>query len=98
MYQLGASNSHAYKLKNQNDYKALLSISKALEHYQNVLKFHPIFNYQKDSFQTSIKPITSKEMTALKKINRKIDDDWNIYLDHMTRQLKDSFSRFQAVK
>jgi hypothetical protein len=98
MYQLGASNSHAYKLKTQNDYKALSSISKALEHYQNLLIFHPIFNHQKDSFQASIEPITSKEMTALKKINSKIDDDWNIYLDHMTRQLKDSFSRFQAVK
>ena len=98
MYQLGASNSHAYKLKNQKDYKDLSSLANAFENYKNLIKLNGIFNHQKQSFKSFIKPLSRKELATLRQKNSKIELEFNNYLKHLDDQLNDSFSCFKAVK
>ena len=99
MYGLTASNSHAYKLIADEDYKKLKKLRKALDYYKVIKHNSNQFNFLSSSFQSYVKPISKNDLAKLKTVSKSTAESINTYLELTKQQLHNSFtSYFSALK
>ena len=100
MYGLtAASNSHAYKLIEDEDYKKLKKLRKALDYYKAIKHNSNQFNVLSSSFQSYVKPISKNDLAKLKTASKSTAESINTYLELTKQQLHNSFtSYFSALK
>lgn len=92
LYQLHSTNSHAYKLETNADYKNLERINNLFLFYKALRETNNNYQFQSASIQKYIKPSLSKaDFSNLKNLSTVCASSHSVYVDEVEQQLEQAF-------